>query len=99
MRVQDTDETVHFEVVDNSLESDPTRPAVRDEEIAAIKDCLAGLEPDDREVLVRHYFEDKPYAEIAEELRVRAGTVRVKAHRALRSMKKCFEAKFPESSP
>ena len=83
MRVKDTDEIVRFEVVDDSPESDPAEAAVIVEQKAALEDCLNGLEALDREVLVKRYFEDKPYAEIAKELHTTVGTVRIRAYRAL----------------
>jgi RNA polymerase sigma-70 factor (ECF subfamily) len=49
--------------------------------------ALAKLPSSQREVVELHYFEERPYKEVAEILGTSEGAVRVRAHRAYTTLK------------
>lgn len=51
-----------------------------------LQDALRKLSIEDRTVLVLHYYEDRPIAEIASILDVRVGTVKSRLHRSRRRL-------------
>lgn len=53
---------------------------------ARIKAALASLPTSQREVVTMHKLQGRPMAEIAEELGVREGTLRVRAHRGYKAL-------------
>ncbi|HKP19008.1 MAG TPA: bifunctional nuclease domain-containing protein [Gaiellaceae bacterium] len=61
---------------------DELAAAAPDDPELGVGEALAELPPDARELLVLHYVEGVPCAELAEQLGVSAGAVRVRLHRA-----------------
>ncbi len=57
-----------------------------------IDHCLNKLEPKYREIMVLYYFEEMPYEEIAEVLRIPVSTVGVRLHRGKEILKKLCDA-------
>ena len=56
-------------------------------ELLALREALDGLKPLDRAIVVLRYLEDRPVDEVAGIVRKSAGNVRVRASRALASMR------------
>ena len=63
----------------------PERPLV-----ARLERALSELSSDQREVLVMSRYHDMSYAEIAEVTDSTAGAVKVRAHRAMKALRKAF---------
>src|SRR3989338_3451121 len=61
--------------------------AVLNESIETTKLAIQNLKKDYQDVIIWHYLEDMPIAEIAEILNKPAGTIRVMIHRGLKSLK------------
>ncbi len=60
------------------------------DDLALMREALADLSPDHREVLVLHRLQHLPHAEIARLLDCRVGTVKVRLHRALGALRERF---------
>lgn len=74
----------------SSLPSDVGRPLELNYNGAAaqaIKRAMERLEPPAREVVVMKLFEDRPYAEIAEQLGITEAAAKMRLSRALRSLR------------
>ena len=54
----------------------------RDERVAALRGIVDGLKPHYRRMIELRYFEEKSYEEIAEEMELPIGTVKVQLFRA-----------------
>jgi len=61
--------------------------AILSADIGLIKTAIQGLKKDYQDVIIWHYLEDMPIAEIAKTLGKPAGTVRVMLHRGLKDLK------------
>lgn len=61
--------------------------AVFNEDIGVIKAAMANLKKDYQDVLIWHYLDDMPIAQIAQIVDKPEGTVRVMIHRGLKSLK------------
>jgi len=61
----------------------PLDALVSEEARGVVRTALAGLNPDDRDLLRRIYFEDEPGEQTARRLKVTPGALRVRKHRAL----------------
>jgi RNA polymerase sigma-70 factor (ECF subfamily) len=68
-----------------------TNPIERDEECEKVRGAMSRLRPRDREVLVLHYLEELPAAEVATLLGLSRGTVEVRLTRARCRLKKILE--------
>jgi RNA polymerase sigma factor (sigma-70 family) len=53
----------------------------------AVEDALAVLRPDERAVIVLHYFADLTLRQVAESLGVREGTVKSRLHAGLKVLR------------
>ena len=53
--------------------------------------CIQMLKPEEQALVVLHYLEQKPYAEIAQILGKRQGTLVMRTHRALKKLKEKLE--------
>ncbi len=79
-----------------------TRPAPKAErsglELAqrkrALEAALAALPPSQREVIELHWFQERPYREVAEIVGSSEGAVRVRAHRAYARLKELLAGKL-----
>jgi RNA polymerase sigma-70 factor (ECF subfamily) len=65
--------------------------AVLNADIKAIKASIQRLKPEHQDIIIWHYLEDMPIAEIAKLLGKPAGTVRVMLHRGLKELKGIVE--------
>lgn len=67
---------------------------IGDEVVAneAIRRAMGRVAPDDRALLVLHYLEDRPLAEIATGLRIPVGTVKWRLSRARAALERALEA-------
>ncbi len=74
--------------------SAPASAILGDEVVAneAIRRAIGRVAPDDRALLVLHYLEDRPLAEIAAGLRIPVGTVKWRLSRARASLERALEA-------
>lgn len=61
----------------------------------AVEDALARLGPDERAVLVLHYFVDLPLRSVAETLRMKEGTVKTRLHAGLTALRREFGEDHP----
>jgi RNA polymerase sigma-70 factor (ECF subfamily) len=68
-------------------ENPPDRPARLEEARLAIQVCLAGLQPDQREAVTTHYFENLDTTEVAERMGRTPGAVRELMRRARENLK------------
>ncbi len=57
----------------------------------AVQDCIAGLEPEFREVLVLRDLQEFSYEEIGKVLKAREGTVKSRLFRAREAVKECLK--------
>jgi RNA polymerase sigma factor (sigma-70 family) len=76
------------ERVDEASRADET--AASHEDHALLRRALARLERDDREVLLLARLQELSYAEVAEILECSVGAARVRAHRALRTLRDLY---------
>lgn len=65
-------------------------------EIKAVRQALAGLSPESREVLILSRFQDLRYEEIARVLEISVGAVKVRIHRAINQLKQLYIQTEPE---
>jgi len=61
-------------------------------DIEAVKTALNQVKQEYQDIIIWHYLDDMPVAEIAEIIGKPAGTVRVMLHRGLKSLKDVLEA-------
>jgi len=61
-----------------------------------VRECIAALPPDFREVLVLRDLHDSSYEEIGEVLRMQAGTVKSRLFRAREAVKECLKRALGE---
>ena len=73
----------HEREQDGRAESDPR--------LETLRAALYGLSPDKREVLVLSRYEGLSYAEIADVCETTVGAIKVRAHRAMRELRRKFE--------
>jgi len=63
---------------------------------ARVEDCLNSLPPRDRMLLVLTFYAEKKAVDIASDLQMAAGTVRVARHRALMRLRECVTGGTPQ---
>ncbi len=77
-----------------SFATDPTAmqddPAVDSDRPDLLRKALDRLPPEKREILILSRFENMKYREIAELCQESAGTIKVRAHRAMRELRRIF---------
>ena len=73
------------EMVD--LDESPQEKAVLSADISVIKKGIEKLDREHQDIIIWHYLEDMPIANIAKLLDKPAGTVRVMLHRGLKNLK------------
>ncbi|HWA72519.1 MAG TPA: RNA polymerase sigma factor [Polyangiaceae bacterium] len=71
-------------------------PHERSEAVSITRKALSGLGPQQREVIELHWLEERPFPEIAAALGERVSTVKVRAHRAYKQLRRALDAEFPE---
>lgn len=81
-----------FEPADTRRSADPGIAAESDEETSLVREAMAQLTPEYREVLVLKHFEGWSYEEIAASTGDTVGTLKVRAHRARRFLKERLTA-------
>ncbi len=74
-------------------DADPARDADRREQLAHLRQALAELPDEMREIVLLRDFHDLPYAEIATVLDIPPGTVMSRLHRARLALRKRLLAK------
>jgi RNA polymerase sigma-70 factor (ECF subfamily) len=60
-------------------------------EAAALRQCLEGLEPDRRSMVVTAFVDGLSHSELAQKLAMPLGTVKSTIRRALAALKRCLE--------
>ncbi len=65
--------------------------AILSADIGVIKTAILGLKKDYQDVIIWHYLEDMPIAEIAKAMGKPAGTIRVMLHRGLKDLKEIIK--------
>jgi len=75
--------------IDDFQIAQPSKGISQDTKFALNK-ALAGLSPQDREIIGKFYFEQLSYAEIAEELSIPIGTVMSRLYYARKHLKDCL---------
>ena len=78
-RNEDGDE---YEIPISDGQPDPAESMQRDERVAALRGIVDELKPHYRRMIELRYFEEKSYEEIAEEMELPIGTVKVQLFRA-----------------
>jgi RNA polymerase sigma factor (sigma-70 family) len=73
-----------------SSEPMPEEAITRKQEVAFLREALAKLPEDKREVLVLSRYHDMRYEDIARVLRCEVGTVKVRVYRALKELREHF---------
>lgn len=71
----------------------PVEELTRDENIAAVQEVLAGMQPMYREVLLMSFFQRFAYQEMADMLGVPLGTVKSRLHAAVAAFAKAYSAR------
>ena len=81
------------EVVDRALWTEPSAPLViqREQLARSLREALAAISPEHREILVLKEIEDMPYAQIAEVMQIPAGTVASRLYHARGALKRALE--------
>jgi RNA polymerase sigma-70 factor (ECF subfamily) len=80
-----------LEPADTRRYADPRSDVESQEEISLVREALAQLPPEYREVLALKHFEDWTFERIAETTGDTVGTLKVRAHRARRMLKTRLE--------
>ncbi|MBX3276231.1 MAG: RNA polymerase sigma factor [Sandaracinaceae bacterium] len=70
---------------------DTEAPLERRQRIERVRAAIAALPDGQREVIVLHWFEERPFAEVAAILGSTEGAVRVRAHRAYRRLEELLD--------
>lgn len=73
-----------------SLAEPAEQPSVIALEVARVERCLQALDARDRAVLILTFYAEKTSSEIAQELGLTSGVVRVVRHRALNRLRECI---------
>ena len=80
-------------------EGNPRHLAARREEARLLREALSSLPKRDARVFALRYFEDFPYAEIAEQMNVSISQVGVILHRARKRLRETLEPMVVPASP
>lgn len=81
--------TVSLEAIGEVEERDDiVEKLIQHDTVDGVRQALATLPDEDRQLVVLRYFEEVPYEEIAKIVGKQEGAVRVKLHRILRQLKK-----------
>ena len=86
---QSMDGNTHELVIVDSAR-DPERALELQEDLRLLQRCLSGMSPDYAVVVVRHHLDGEPVAEIARELGISEGSVKVRLHRARHKLRTCL---------
>jgi RNA polymerase sigma-70 factor (ECF subfamily) len=78
---------------------DPARVSTREEFSTLVSECMDGLEPHHREILVLRNVHNHSYDEIAGRLGINVGTVKSRIARARESLRVKLAATCPEFAP
>ncbi len=76
-----------LEPADTRRSADPSAGVDAHEEISMVREALAQLPPEYREIIVLKHFQEWPYEQIANSTGDTVGTLKVRAHRARRLLK------------
>jgi RNA polymerase sigma factor (sigma-70 family) len=68
----------------------PLDTQVRKETRQQVSKAIDRLSPSYQEVLHLHYYDQMPYAEIAEQTKTTSARIRIRSFRAKRSLKSCL---------
>jgi RNA polymerase sigma-70 factor (ECF subfamily) len=77
-----------LEVADSG--ADPFDSAQQSEELRRLKQCLDGLEPDRREMVLLAYYSGLSREELAQRFAAPVNTVKTWLHRSLAQLRKCL---------
>jgi RNA polymerase sigma-70 factor (ECF subfamily) len=80
----------HHETFAADPTAGPADPVIESDRPELLREALARLSPEKREVLVLSRFENLKYREIAELCQESVGTIKVRAHRAMRELRRIF---------
>ncbi|MCA9581976.1 MAG: sigma-70 family RNA polymerase sigma factor [Myxococcales bacterium] len=73
-------------------------PMEVDDRKRALREALEQLPPNQREVVELHWFQELPFAQVAEIVGASEGAVRVRAHRGYKSLKSLLEQSLRNNS-
>ena len=94
MEDEDGDETGRErDLVDLTVEHDPAASVERSERAAAVREAIASLRADHREILILREMQGYSYTEIAEMLGLELGTVKSRINRARIQVKEFLETR------
>jgi RNA polymerase sigma factor (sigma-70 family) len=80
-----------FVALEQRHEQERDEPGEPDPRLETLRTALYRLSPDKREVLVLSRYEGLSYSEIAEVCETTVGAIKVRAHRAMRELRREFE--------
>jgi len=75
---------------------DAPRPLEAEQLAQRVRAALATLPASQREVVELHWFQEKPFSEVAELVGAREGAVRVRAHRAYTKLRELLRGELVE---
>lgn len=87
----DDEENKLIHILEGELSDDINTQDIKDEQILLLKKALEKMPPDQREIVLLHFFEEKSYEEISDILKISVTNVGVKIHRAKKLLKKIYE--------
>ncbi len=80
-----------FDIPDEREDSDPQKRAERNARIRAVREAIASLPDESRELIILREYENYSYQEISEMLGLEIGTVKSRLNRAREKIKKFLE--------
>jgi len=88
-----TGETTYIDLMARLVAEDgtPSRVVRKDEALAVLTACVAGLPEHYREVIKMRFIEGRPVADVAKELNRSVGSIHMICHRALRQLREQAE--------
>lgn len=84
------DDPEELDMPSNRVEDDQETLLAAAQDAARVRDCLARLSPEHREILHLAFYEDLPYRDIARIVDCPEGTVKSRVHHAKRALARCL---------
>jgi len=85
--------------IDIQSSSGPGQQLEHQQQVVLLERAMFSLSPEKREVLILHRYHDMKYEQIAELMGCAVGTVKTRAHRALKELRDIFKKLLREKTP